>query len=84
MPRATRKTKANSGNDASAPANPKTYSNNSTEMPIAAPNDSTTVAIRISGAVRARSSMTRISSTTSSTIGMITRLSRVEATLVSR
>ena len=84
MPSATRNTKANSGNPGSDPAKPKTYSKSSAEMPSAAPNDSTTVAIRMSGASSARSRPMRISSTTSSTSGMITQLSRTEAILVSR
>ncbi len=44
-------------------------------MPSAAAYDSTTVAISTSGAVTARSSTARISSTTPSTSGMIARLS---------
>src|SRR4029079_19749333 len=79
MPSATRNTNTNNGNDASAPANPNTYLNSSELMPRAAPKDSTTVATRISGAVTARSRTIRTSSTTSSTIGMITRLSRWDA-----
>ena len=46
---------------------------------MAVPKDSTTVAIRISGAVSARSSSIRISSTTTSVTGMITLESRVLA-----
>ena len=84
MPRATRNTNANSGNPGSDPAKPKTYSKSRAEMPSAAPKESTTVAIRISGATSARSSPMRISSTTTRTSGMITQLSRSEAILVSR
>ena len=84
MPRATRNTNANSGNPGSEPANPNTNSNNSAEMPSAAPNDRITVPIRMSGAVSALSRPTRIRNTTTRTIGMITLLSRVEATFVSR
>ncbi len=84
MPSATRNTKAKSGKPGSDPANPKTYSKSSAEMPSAAPKDSTTVAIRISGATSARSRPMRMSSTTPSTSGMITLLSRSEAILVSR
>ena len=84
MPSATRNTNANSGNPGSDPAKPKTYSNSSAEMPRAAPKDRTTVPIRISGAATARSRPIRIRNTTTRTIGMITLLSRLEATLVSR
>ena len=48
-------------------------------MPSAAPKDSTTVAIRISGDASARSSSIRISSTTTSVTGMITLESRALA-----
>ena len=48
-------------------------------MPRAAPKESTTVAIRISGDAIARSSSIRISSTTTSVTGMITWESRVFA-----
>ena len=64
MPKATRKTKTNSGSDASAPPNPSTWSNTSALMPSAAPNDSTTVATSSTGASNARSNSARISSTT--------------------
>ena len=74
----------NSGNPGSEPAKPKTYSKSSAERPSAAPKDSTTVAIRISGATSARSRTMRISRTTASTSGMITLLSRSLAILVSR
>ena len=59
----------------------KTYSNSSVEIPSAAPKDRITVPIRITGDSTARSSSIRISNTTSSTIGMITLLSRAEAIL---
>src|SRR3712207_7097575 len=36
-------TKANSGNPGSEPSKPKAYSNSSAEMPMAAPNERTTV-----------------------------------------
>ena len=84
MPRATRNTKANNGNDGSEPAKPKTYLNSRAEMPSAAPNERITVPTRISGATIARSSPIKISSTTTRTIGMITTLSRFDAILVSR
>jgi len=94
MPRATRNTNANSGNPGSACAKPELFSKIPTrvktsvkisvEIPRAAPNESTTVPIRISGASSDRSSRIRISSTTTRTIGMITLLSRIDAVLVSR
>ena len=83
MPSATRNTNANSGNDGSEPSKPKTNSKSSTEMPRAAPNDSTTVPSSISGAAMQRSSTIRMRSTITRMIGMITRLSRFAATLVS-
>src|SRR6266540_3253727 len=84
MPSATRNTNTNSGNEVSAPAQPKTWSNTSALIPSAAPKDSTTVAISTSGATSARSSNARITNTTASTIGMITFRSRVEARWMSR
>ena len=71
MPSATRNTKTNSGNEVSAPPKPKTWSKTSALTPSAATNDSTTVAISISGATIARSSSARMRNTTTRTTGMI-------------
>ena len=79
MPRATRNTNTNNGSEASAPAKPSTCRNTSELMPREAPNDSTTVAIRISGERIARSSTISTIITTISTSGMISRLSRADA-----
>ncbi len=83
MPSATRNTNTNSGSEVSAPAKPNTCLNSSALRPRAAVNDSTTVAIRTSGATTARSSSIRIRNTTSSTTGMISRLSEDAARAVS-
>ncbi len=72
MPRATRNTKTNSGNEVSAPPKPKTWSNTSALTPSAAANDSTTVAISMIGAISARSSSARMRNTTARMTGMIT------------
>ena len=79
MPKATRNTNTNRGSDASAPAKPSTCRNTIALMPSAAPKESTTVAIRISGDRIARSSTISTIITTISTSGMISRLSRAEA-----
>ena len=62
-----------SGNEVSAPPNPNTWLKKNALTPRAAANESTTVAIRISGATSARSSRARMTSTTARISGM-TRL----------
>src|SRR5437773_12438186 len=52
MPRATRNTNANSGKVVSAPPNPNTWLKKKALTPRAATNESTTVAVRISGGQR--------------------------------
>ena len=76
MPSATRKTKANSGSEGSAPGKPKITSKTTEPTPIAAAKDTITVPISRSGSVSARSSATRIRKTTSTAIGMMSRVSR--------
>ena len=71
MPSATRNTNTNSGNEVSAPPKSNTWSKNSALTPSAAANDSTTVAISMTGATSARSSSARMTNTTTRTIGMI-------------
>ena len=83
MPRATRNTNTNNGQDAAVPSKPRTCSKISPLMPTAAPYESTTVRSRHTGATIARSSTHRISSTTASTSGMTTLLSRVAASFMS-
>ena len=78
MPSATRKMKTNSGASAPIPGKSKTYSKKKAPSPSAAPNESTTVPIRTSGATTARRSATRMRNTSSSAIGTITRLSRAD------
>ena len=78
MPRATRKTKTNKGTTVRA-LKPNTLSNTTALTPSAATNDSTTVAIRITGAKTALSSRPRMMNTTSRISGMITLRSCVEA-----
>ena len=83
MPSATRNTNANNGNDGSAPAKPKTWSNTSAQTPSVAKNDSTTVATSSSGATIARSSSASTRKITTRIAGMITRLSRADSCLMS-
>ena len=84
MPRATRNTNTNSGNEVSAPPKWNRWLNTSALTPRAAKYDSTTVAIRMTGATTARSSSARITNTTSRMSGMITSRSCVAAWLMSR
>lgn len=83
MPRATRKTKTKSGNAVSSPSKPKRCRKASALTPSAAAKDSTTVPISTSGAIRARSSRARITSTTTRITGMSSSLSRRAALLAS-
>src|SRR5215471_16277793 len=84
MPRATRNTNTNSGNEVSAPPKLNTLSKNSALTPSVAANDSTTVAMSITGATSARSSRARMTNTTSRTIGMIRFRSCADARCTSR
>ena len=84
MPSATRKMNANSGNAGSAFAKWNTWLKKTALTPSAAANDSTTVAIRISGATSARSTIARTIRITSSTSGMIRLRSCREASCTSR
>src|SRR5580658_9896545 len=84
MPRATRKTKTNSGNELSALPKRNTWLKNSALTPSAAEYDSTTVAISMIGAITARSSSPRIRNTRSKIMGMITSRSWSAAVAMSR
>src|ERR1700733_9275961 len=81
MPRATRKTNTNSGNDVSSAPKLNTLLKNSALTPRAAAKDSTTVAISRTGATKARSSSIRMTKTTARVIGMISVLSCAAARL---
>ena len=83
MPRATRKTKANSGTAGSAPGKSKTWLNISADTPSAAPKDSTVATTSSSAAISDRSSRISTSSTAIRTTGMITCRSRAEVSTVS-
>src|SRR5271163_1703267 len=84
MPRATRKTKTNSGNELSALPKRNTWLKNSALTPSAAEYESTTVAISMIGAITARSSSPRIRNTRSKVMGMITSRSWSAAVAMSR
>src|SRR5215467_11253348 len=84
MPRATRNTYTSSGKVVSAPPKPNTWSKKNALTPRAAANDSTTVAVRISGATSARSKIARMTSTTPRISGNSSLLSCAEARLTSR
>ena len=84
MPNATRNTKANSGNDGSALAKWNTWLNTNAHTPSVAMNESTTVAMRITGAISARSTTANTSRITSRMIGMISARSCREASCTSR
>src|SRR5215470_14642589 len=84
MPRATRNTNTNSGKEVSAPPNPNTWLKKKALTPRAAANDSTTVAVRITGATSARSNNARITSTTTRMSGMMRFRSCADARATSR
>ncbi len=71
MPSATRNTNANNGNAGSAFLKWNTWLKNSALTPNDAVNDNTTVTMRISGAINARSTRPSTIRITSSTSGMI-------------
>ena len=81
MPSATRNTNTNSGNEVSAPPNPNTWLKKKALTPRAAAKDSTTVAVRISGATSARSSSARMMNTTTRMSGMMMLRSCADARL---
>ena len=84
MPRATRKTKTNSGSEGSAPSNPSTWWNTSALIPSAAPKDSTTVATSKHRSQQRPEQQTPGSAAPPrSTTGMITLLSWFDARCVS-
>jgi hypothetical protein len=72
MPRATRKTKTNGGNELSALPKWNTWLKNRALTPSAAEYESTTVAISMIGAITARSSSPRIRNTRITMTGMST------------
>src|SRR6516162_3386417 len=84
MPRATRNTYTSSGKEVSAPPKPNTWSKKNALTPSAAANDSTTVAVRISGATSARSKIARMTNTTARISGSSSLLSWVAARATSR
>ena len=84
MPSATRNAYTSSGKVVSAPPKPKTWVKKKALTPSAAANDSTTVAVRISGATSARSRMAKITNTTARISGRTSVLSCAAARATSR
>ena len=83
MPKATKKIKANNGNDASAPLKLKTCSKTNWQTPRVAMNERTTVRRSIPAAKILRSNKPKIIPMMTRTIGIINLLSWREATSVS-